>query len=267
MKHPPLILSIDWDFFIKEDPKLDMGHREIPIFLETMWAIRLAGWMATREAESIEDVTPFTGPSPERFVMKLGTTFGYKHLLFGNALVGCAESHAALPQLLDKLGLKDGDKCDVVNIDAHHDCGYGDNLDNAEFKDKFDCGSWVPHLHARGMLNSMTQCYPDWRFKHPECSRETHKNIKERLPVTFQFLSRMKPRAFNRPIAAIFLCRSGCWSPPCYDDKFNVLCGMFGNTGIPARNLDMDEVNKLAKMEAEQMKEIKEHNAKLQAQP
>ena len=115
-KKIPLVVSIDFDFFIENDPMLDMGHREEGIFLNTMWAIRQAEWMAIR-GKTAREMMPMR-ERPEDFVGQLRALLD---IPFGLPAFA-AESHAMLPKALDMAGIA---RCDIVNFDAHHDIAYG----------------------------------------------------------------------------------------------------------------------------------------------
>ena len=225
-KKIPLVVSIDFDFFIENDPMLDMGHREEGIFLNTMWAIRQAEWMAIR-GKTAREMMPMR-ERPEDFVGQLRALLD---IPFGLPAFA-AESHAMLPKALDMAGIA---RCDIVNFDAHHDIAYGQCPKN--LREKYDCGSWAGHLLDTGRVRNYTQVYPDWRIVWPELDKETQLMMAAQWEARFCYWryfsadlvgGRSVFAKRKLDIAAVFICRSGCWTPPCYDKDFSLLCRMFG---------------------------------------
>ncbi|MCR4662050.1 MAG: hypothetical protein K5765_08670 [Clostridia bacterium] len=45
------------------------------------------------------------------------------------------------------------EKCDVINIDHHHDVGYGDDIEKQESP---TCANWVYYLYKNNLLNNYT---------------------------------------------------------------------------------------------------------------
>jgi len=223
------ILSIDWDYFVEEDPMLDMGHRESALFLTTMWAIRcqLPG---TGGFGDLERMLPFRGPEPEEFFADyLGHIKVDGHMQY----VCTAESHSALPKWAD--GNWPNEQLDIINVDAHHDILYG-MIDQAQANDQagFNCGSWAGHLMAGGRVRSYTQVYPAWRKKFPEGIPDELRLWVRKCGVKLK-LQDAPWTSCRRRIDGVFLARSGCWVPPIYDAKFDTLCKFFGGGLVMSR--------------------------------
>jgi len=236
---PKTIISIDWDFFVEEDPILDMGHRELPMFLETMWTIREAEWRA--RGKTVPEMLPFREPSPSLFlniVGRMGRRSAYP--------VAVSESHKLITRFVGEIS-KPGDKFHVVNIDAHHDIAYSDGVDPLNL----DCGNWAGYLAQHEKLLSYAQVYPEWRRKHPECEpgdpERTMREISKDLPCSVAHWNDWSRTPFN--LVGVFICRSGCWAPPCYDSAFNTLCGLFGSAGLPPRIVDERAVQEMTEAE------------------
>ena len=230
------ILSIDWDFFIKEDPMLDMGHREDGFFLNGMWEIREATWH-----EPVEKTLPMV-EKPLVVALVLRDRFSVNE----HTQAATAESHAPIFDWAKKIA--GDDKLEIINVDAHHDISYKTGFGVA------DCGNWAGRLMAEGVLKNYTIIYPDWRVKHPETSKmaDLLKIPPKKLLVNISVWYWQDWVDQNRkvkPIDGIYVCRSGCWTPPCYDEKFNDFCKVM--TGIPKalppRKLNQAEIKKQRK--------------------
>ena len=219
----PLVCSIDFDFFIEENPILDMGHREEGLFLNGMWAIREEQWAA--QGKSAREMMPMRMGVVE-FVARLRRLL---NVPLCEVPAFAAESHAALPKALDMAGIK---RCDIVNFDAHHDIAYGHCP--KDLVEKFDCGSWGGHLLETGRAKNYAQVYPEWRRKWPEMNEERRLMMAAQWEAEFLYWNDWRPEK-RRKVAAVFLCRSGCWTPPCHDREFSKLCRLFGLESIEER--------------------------------
>jgi hypothetical protein len=243
------VLSIDWDYFCEEDPLLDINHRECDLFLEQMWAIRkfhakmekgkfvLVDGVPEIVERDFTKMLPFRGS--ERQVLDLPC-------LQSNYQIGIAESHVAILEMLgDKRGL------DIVNIDAHHDLGYAEADDDYHFEmHNADCGNWGAYLIVSRRVNSFTQIYPAWRKKFREHgSRNTGIGWARKKLKTKMRVSNLPPCEVVSwdELDYVFLCRSGCWTPPDYDERFNTFCRMLGSEAtLPVRDISANPEVKIA---------------------
>ncbi len=228
-----LCLSIDFDFFIEEDRALDMGHGETSLFLNAMWDIR------SRQFKIVDSAAVEDGRLDWREKMPMRNSiqdmFKCVHKNFEitrKTQAASAESHAALGHWLKE----NENVYDIVNFDAHHDINYGRSLD--VLKQKFDCGDWAGHLMLNKRIDNYTQVYPEWRKKFPENHETDQHALRRRFGDRVKFahfdsFMLLKPRKVDR----IFLCRSGCWVPPCYDKQFNELSRFFGLGPIEERKI------------------------------
>ncbi len=216
-----VILSIDWDFFIEEDPMLDMAHMESAMFLELLWAAREFSWRSS--GRTPEEVMPIRY-KPLHFVNRLVSWFD-----LDSYCAGTAESHLEIVDFLEKRPRTRGLR--LYHFDAHHDIYYGKHS-KIPFEYPPNCGTWMLHLHRKKWIKDPVIVYPKWRKKFPEHTVE--KAIKLIPSARHTFFESL--RVPNRPkVEAVFLCRSGCWVPPCYDDAFNVLSKRLTTHTIPPR--------------------------------
>lgn len=211
----PLILSIDFDFFIREDPKLDMGHGEHhALFFNELWGMRRYAWGA--RGKTVQQMLPWDGPRPKQFKSELVKRF---YLECGR-YKGTAESHSAIMQFLERDSFA---KCyDVINFDAHHDISYKDHLPASAAH--VDCGNWGCYGLKSGAIRSYTVVYPDWRrrWEEPWCFNKGKFGFGQRVRRLY-WSGFLKEGRKRRLVDKLFLCRSGAWCPPCYDKDFNTL--------------------------------------------
>ena len=146
-----------------------------------------------------------------------------------------------IPSLIGALGLH---QVDIVNFDAHHDLGY--DQESRQRGSKFACDNWALRLLQDGVVQNYTLVYPDWRQGDlAELTAEAQTQLLRDLGSIGNRCKIVRWSEFEgqpeRPVQGVFLCRSGCWVPPCYDRKFNQLCAVFGVTGFPTREVARTE--------------------------
>lgn len=181
------VLSVDWDFFFPDMEWFDWGHRESPFFLEGVWQLR-ANNHHLKTHEHVLDCL-----KPDRELLR---GFWEKACEFNPEMLVVAESHAVLFQILKEL---DG-PCDVANFDSHHDCGYGQT-------EELECGNWVALGKGEGLIEGYHLVYPSWRREAEEGKRNVE-------PDLITYSNQPWPQGFYN---LIFICRSGCWTPPWFD--------------------------------------------------
>jgi hypothetical protein len=228
------ILSIDWDYFV--DCREMLMVEDHISYCGIGWAKREKLWKQ-KYNKTVEEKVPFTGPSPQSFL---------KHFDLSEAkFLDIRRSHAEIIEVLRGIGghLRVGD-LEVINIDAHHDILYSKE-DLADFKIKrYTCGNWAGTLINLGIAKSFVQVYPSWRNKKRELvfSKILRRGIDSfvrarrwaQLHHVHVIESRLREIQRFKP-DMIFICWSGPWVPPIYDDKFEELCkavmknGGFGN--------------------------------------
>lgn len=220
------VLSIDWDYFVEENPLLDMAHRESDVFLEFMWATRRLHFEINSKGNlvaSTQDLTklmPFVG---DELVFSRLPFFGKWY----NLLV--AESHSSIVQSL--VGFSD---IELINVDAHHDVFYRELPLELSVNEEtnivpMDCSNWVAYLAKCARLSSVVQIYPEWRKKFPEKYSHAARWLRKKGVKYTVFVGSSLARIIRwKRIDVVFICRSGCWTPPEYDMRFNRFCRMFG---------------------------------------
>lgn len=219
------VLSIDWDYFVEEDPMLDWGHRENNLFLEPIWDTRRTKTVRDEKTGKLslvpEDLTklvPFRGD--EAFLRVVA-------FRCENYQIATAESHATILQLLEN-----EINIEIINVDAHHDIHYGKMPKD---RSEVDCGNWGSYLMQQDRIRSWRQCYPAWRTKRDRQEKFPKKFAVQNCRVSVEY---GEPRISWRKIDLVFLCRSGCWTPPEYDLRFNKLCiDMGAEKGLTPRKI------------------------------
>lgn len=231
MSRPNVWLSIDWDFFVREDPKWDWGHAESPIFQSLAWEIRVADFLQSGRNLHEEMTLRHASPKPGAFWRRL-LELGYRFDKVKAFVV--ADSHRWAYWIFDrKNGLGPApDKTRLVHFDAHHDLVYNVKRfsDNKRNKDAA-CDDW----HMLTILNNpklrSLVVYPLWKGLHdwkrtlgsweghrmPE-AREVYRLITKWVDFGVWDDARVAEAAGQ--VEVVFLCRSGGWTPPWHDQAF-----------------------------------------------
>src|ERR1035437_6857214 len=197
------LLSVDWDFFFPElsyDPELrslyDWGHQDGGIFfLHDVWYDRAAGFILNN--------------------MPLPTTSGDEATFWSRFRFarGCklyyAESHHKIyhPRVRRKAFER------IVNYDAHHDGGYKMTTEMFLEDRMVTCQNWAIAFQLSGARIETVS--PRWKKgamdvePTPAVPMHRHQDTGD---------SPSRPETFDK----IFVCRSGGWTPPWLDNKFEV---------------------------------------------
>lgn len=210
-------LSIDFDFWVPEKIEYDWGHAEnMALFFGYMWQIR-AGHALARGVDLRKEmpITADCGVDPFDFPAWMKD----KGVKLGQKAVAISDSHAA-----GGLAFGDCSNLDILHIDAHHDCGYG--VDNNEAK-KLDCGNWIETLVQARKVRSVDIIYPSWRKGQDEYGDSFLAKIarwEKELKVSVTIYHGLDSyNNWRRTFSRVILCRSGAWVPPWFDDTFVML--------------------------------------------
>jgi len=202
-------LNIDWDFFFEQEekhPNHDWGHAESGIFLSDMiWAIRFAGAYAS--GEDLQKTY-----TADRRWRTLWTYLKRRGFNLDNAKVVFADSNLGAWYVFDMLNVSH-----IYNFDNHHDVFY---TGGGPTPRSIDCGNWLGQTLKAQRKVGATIVYPDrerleWEFE-----------FEDRLSRKWVESGRLKATTYDelekggRDVNAIFICRSGAWTPPWDDKKF-----------------------------------------------
>lgn len=198
------VLSIDFDYFVRDHPEDDWAQREAPFFIEQIWAMRAAD-LYRSGLDPIRDRGLASNPG------LFWIDAGLRRWRFAlNPKVAVAESHASAFHFL-----KDADDLHIVNVDAHHDLYYDD-------RDKpLSCANWLWHLAKAGKLKSITTVYPRWRalWNRDFPPRRIIDDFKK-LGVKVRFADGVDKAPKQLTFDRVFVARSGAWVPPWLDESF-----------------------------------------------
>jgi len=254
-KSKHVVLSIDFDFFIKEDISYDWGHRENGLFIGPIWPIR-AMQLLSQGIDPLKDVGLVEDPSELPVSLKkLGWKFCKQSRL------SIAESHASAYH-----ALKYHTNLEIINIDAHHDICYGQD-------EKLDCGNWIYMLAKEGRVKKVTIVYPLWRKSEHDAEMDSdylsNESVKKltSLGVEVDVVYGID-KTHPRKVREVFIARSGAWVPPWTDDEFLQFISVWSlRTRIQTiwnyqsldqfkREFDLEEVKKGAELMKVQMGEM-----------
>lgn len=194
-------LSIDFDFFVREDPMWDFGHSEIEdqraLFTYMAWSWRYQQTDLYRET----DLAKHADFQPSQIVSELASR-GID--LSRVSTVGYADSHAlAYPFFTHRKKVADR----IISLDAHHDV-YGPPTA------KPNCGNWVHHVRNASPKTEIEWIWPQWKAEW--IADEVPKGG---LPIPMRSWGLVQETPPVK-IRDIMVCRSGAWVPPHLDEAF-----------------------------------------------
>lgn len=207
----PILLSVDFDYFVREDPMWDWGHSESPLFKDFIWAIRAQGALASG-FNIFEETDPYRHgvPSPDVFwdnLIQRGMGFSST----SSFIVADSRLWAStyFSSLLKERGIE---RARLFNFDAHHDLGYSNGRD---YSKSVDCSNWLGFLLDRFPRLTTQLVFPGWKGEEPwegavgDC-------IQPRISscVWGGSSDHMDARG---EVIGIYFCRSGAWTPPWTD--------------------------------------------------
>ena len=206
-KQNHVVLSIDFDFFVREKLEYDWGHRENGLFIGPIWPIR-AMQLLSQGIDPLKDVGLVEDPLElPNNLENLGWKF------WKGSRLSIAESHSSAYH-----ALKDRNNLEIINIDAHHDICYGQDKE-------LDCGNWIYMLAKEGWVKKVTIIYPLWRKNEHDAEMDSdylsNESVKKLTDLGVQVdvvygIDKTHPRK----VREVFIARSGAWVPPWTDDTF-----------------------------------------------
>lgn len=199
---PAVDLSIDFDFFIREEVMWNFGHSEQSGLTGFQWMHRYSNinlWEETHP-RTYADFMPY------RIIQKLDA----KNIRIPKgARIVTADSHQHAFEVFEH-----SRAARLVNIDAHHDCF-------STLNTPLDCGNWVIHLRAGRPLLEVQQVYPKW--KDTESERAL---LAMYAPDILRAAAKWEDwRGLPEPHDArcVFVCFSSAWVPPHHWTAFQSL--------------------------------------------
>jgi hypothetical protein len=209
MARRKVFLSVDFDYFAREEDEWDWGHAE---YTDLAWFTRVRHF----EETSLER---HATPHPRDFWTKL-VEAGFSFDDCGTFSV--ADSHLwAAPDFLD---LAPG-QVEIVNFDAHHDMGYKPWKElKQEWLDKgrVDCSNWLLGLlYAQPNLTASV-VYPPWKGTREvdEGGPPSWKNKALKGRFSYGVYSEELLKKLAGDVVGIFIAKSSAWMPPWHDQAF-----------------------------------------------
>jgi len=174
------LISVDFDFFVREDPLWDLGHIENELFMDFMWQAR----------PHLVDVMKADGH--HGFWDRMRDSF-----VFGDE-VFVSESHLEAHNFIQPFR-------QIILIDAHHDCWEKRQIAN------ITCDSWV-YYAVQAAKCDVIWVHPEW------IDPEVPSSVRSR--VRTMTLDALLENFYAHEVGTVHVCRSGCWVPPWLDQEF-----------------------------------------------
>lgn len=211
-------LSIDFDFFVREDPMWDFGHQEggplAAVFSNHIWPTRYAAVDLYTET----DPQTYADFLPEHLVKRLAAK-GLRFTGLTGRRLGVADSHRHAYEFF-----RNSKAHTLLNIDAHHDCWTGTNGLSVA------CDNWLTFLRHERRQRHYIQLYPKWKDPSNDGPPQPLIGSPVRKPAEVSIKQWADWPGFGNGqhvVGDIFICRSPVWVPPHHDAAFIALVEQF----------------------------------------
>lgn len=247
----PLMVSVDWDFFIwsgeyskikiwpgdpeKEDeiPGLmlfDWSHSEGNGHLlnSIFWKDRVEHFRRVGlDIEKVVAIDPLRGCTlPHNFAANIGRMLDMRSMV-----TMYSDSHALAYLTARHISAIPGPRPKLLLFDAHCDLGYNPaKVQWEREQEKIDCGSWAYHVLRDGLVDSVEIVYPDWLGLEEWRGSKSWTHLDEvkgryRKTTWSKWLDKSK-RGYG-PVLYTHIARSSNWTPPWLDEDFEKFVAKF----------------------------------------
>lgn len=197
-------LSVDYDFFCREDPMWDWGHQETPVFESGVaWWSRYRGLLLHKETSQLKHADVL----PERFWDRISSVFDLKNI----ERILLADSHRHAYAFFEGATTQPDF---VINIDAHHDFWPIERMPGVQAE------NWAAHLYDKwAHATKFVQVYPKWKDPALDGPTAPRTPVIERDLASFMksMGSMRKLNGGKIRVRDLFICRSPSWVPPHLD--------------------------------------------------
>jgi len=219
------LLSIDWDYFVYTNKENWGSYIENKKSIIDLWYKRFIEEKAL--GRNIKDSYKLS-PEWEIFWKRIWESFIFDR----NIKAYVSDSHALSYLITKKIG------CKIVCLfDSHADLGYG-GLSSLNFE--VNCSNWLGKLLKEKKIKKAYIFYSPYTMEKPEFFKQINSiyNIK---------YCNIKDLNKKFKVSAIHICRSGAWTPPWLDEKFNQFIEAMGIAyrivDCPARKWDPKNIS------------------------
>lgn len=210
MSKPPILLSIDADFFSFEDFMWDWAHKE-GMHPEVLWAIRLIS-TAMSGVDLVHETrlekADFHPLKTLAVLREAGWQFSE------HCQVTVSDSHMyAFPAFKSLAHAR------IVNIDAHHDLGYASKqIIQKRLKfGQLQCEDWLWFLLRAHVHMDAVTLYPNWKPGGDWPERPHWKGTSIEGRAQYRMFSMEALRELAGRVMHIHIARSQAWLPPWHD--------------------------------------------------
>ncbi|CAK9331399.1 hypothetical protein [Thermoanaerobacter kivui] len=211
------LLTVDWDYFIPSKREWMASYAENEKNMTQLWYKRYIKSALVRE--NLEE-TIKVGPIAKDFWNKVK-----KHFTFAkNVKIFVSESHKVGYYLA-----KNFNCVEVYSFDAHADLGYG-GFSSLDFE--LNCANWLGKLLREDIIKKANIIYSPYTFEKPS----DFEYINKAYWVSYYTSIESLPQDIF--IEVIHICRSGIWTPPWLDGKFEKFVI---ELGLPFRKVGIKE--------------------------
>jgi len=206
-------LSVDWDYFIythKENwgSYIENTNNVVNLWYKRYIQAKSRGQDIQESFRLSDDVDGFWQKIRSRFIFTDGTE------------VLVSDRHTLSYDIARKL------KCSEVYLfDAHADLGYGGHS-CLDFE--VNCANWLGKLLKERHITKASIIYSPYTTEKPEYFMVMNKSFNICYPALNDLDAGIE-------VSAVHICRSGAWTPPWYDDRFERFAD---GLGLPYKVID-----------------------------
>ncbi len=232
---PLVLLSVDFDFFCREDEAWAFDHGYTDHYTHEAWVQRERAFrdrgLDLRDETSLRHASPH----PDAFWAEL-EGLGYRFDQLRRIVIADSHEHAYGAFGHEALDGRGADEVLLVNIDAHHDLFYSvAQLEWSAAEDAPTCENWhfFTLMRHKGLRSLVV--YPRWRgLREWDRTMGQLYRSKDRngRALTRAFQKRTAPCIWGDPAVAgaaaavgtLFIAKSSAWVPPWHDEVFLRFC-------------------------------------------
>ena len=219
------LLSVDWDYFVKEDDINYGSYAESRKNLVDTWYKRYIKEKAQgRDIEKLYHLLP----ENRMFWEKIEQYFAFT----GDVEVYVSDSHALSYEIAKKTG------CDTVYLfDSHTDLGYG-GPQSLDFE--LNCSNWLGMLLRDRVAKAAYIFLSMHTHERPEMFDWANRAFNIKYCDLAEFVQKIT-------VSAVHICRSGAWTPPWFDSEFEdfvaALAIAYNTIDCPKRDWEPENLN------------------------
>lgn len=221
----PTLLTIDWDFFFREDPDWLWEHSTHPLHSSMIWYMRYIDFKLRLKKDLTEEFR-----ADEKLIGNIRWMIDNHFQLSSDCMLHIDDDHNRAYEILNE----NPEITEVICFDAHWDINYlkGILLQNQKVMPENWLGKWLLENKRRKAI----VVYSPYTIEGKDHHELLPKAIKRQLKLIKY--EDFDAEEFEREVSILHFCRSPQWTPPWSDAKFLDLINEFARMDLPMREFN-----------------------------